>query len=593
MRPLKINPLPISVQEVSRLGWDGVDIVLITGDAYVDHPSFGIAVIGRVLEAAGYRVAILSQPDWHSCEDFRKFGKPRLFFGISSGNLDSMVNKYTALKKVRNDDAYSEGSRPFMRPDRAVIVYAQRAREAYRDVPIILGGVEASLRRLGHYDYWSDSFRRSVILDAKADLLVYGTGERQVLEIAMRLKQGEPVKIIRNIPGTLFSTDEKERINIDDAVELPSYEQLKDPESFNLATKLTYQNSNPYSSKPLIQPHGRRLVVQLPPPVPLEEKELDRIYELPYTRKPHPQYRERIPAFEMIKNSVTIMRGCFGGCSFCSIALHQGRFVESRSEGSVLREIQTIASSKQFGGTISDIGGPTANMYRMGGKNKELCRHCIRTSCLYPSLCSNLNTDHGPLLSLMRKARGIEGIKHVFISSGIRMDLALQCKDYINEVVKWHTSGLLKVAPEHISETVLEAMRKPKRYIFEDFCRLFYRYSEEALKNQYIVPYLIASHPGTDLECAIELALYLKRHGLHPRQIQDFIPTPMSISTAMYYTGVDPFTGKQVYVPRKESEKRLYRALIQHFSEKNRKIIIRALSRLGKRDALKELLKLY
>lgn len=593
MRPLKINPLPTSVQEVSRLGWDGVDIVLVTGDAYVDHPSFGIAVIGRVLEAAGYRVAILSQPDWHSCEDFRRFGKPRLFFGISSGNLDSMVNKYTALKKVRNDDAYSEGSRPFMRPDRAVIVYAQRAREAYRDVPIILGGVEASLRRLGHYDYWIDSFRRSVILDAKADLLVYGMGERQVLEIAMRLKQGEPVKLIRNIPGTLFSTDEKEKINIDDAIEIPSYEQLKEPESFNFATKLIYQNSNPYSSKPLIQPHGRRLVVQLPPPLPLEEKELDRIYELPYTRKPHPQYRERIPAFEMIKNSVTIMRGCFGGCSFCSIVLHQGRFVESRSEESVLREIQTIASSNQFGGNISDTGGPTANMYRMGGKNKEVCRHCIRTSCLYPSLCSNLNTNHGPLLSLMKKAREIEGIRHVFISSGIRMDLALQCKDYINEVVKWHTSGLLKVAPEHISETVLEAMRKPKRNVFEDFCGLFNRYSEEALKNQYIVPYLIASHPGTDLECAIELALYLKKQKLHPRQIQDFIPTPMSISTAMYCTGVDPFTGKQVYVPRRESEKRLYRALIQHFSEKNRRIIIRALSRLGKRDALKELLKLY
>ena len=548
-------------------------------------------MIGRVLEAAGYRVAILSQPDWHTCEDFRRFGKPRLFFGISSGNMDSMVNKYTALKKVRNDDAYSEGGRPFMRPDRAVIVYAQRAREAYPDVPIILGGVEASLRRLGHYDYWSDSLRRSVILDAKSDILVYGMGERQVLEIAMRLKQGEPVKSIRNIPGTLFSPDEKEKIDLYDAIELPAYEQLKNPESFNLATKLIYQNSNPYSSRPLIQPHGRRLVVQLPPPIPHEEKELDRIYELPYTRKPHPQYRERIPAFDMIKNSVTIMRGCFGGCSFCSIALHQGRFVESRSEGSVLGEIETIASSKRFNGTITDIGGPTANMYRMGGKDKELCRHCRRVSCLYPSLCVNLNTDHGPLLSLMRKARDIDGIKHVFVSSGIRMDLALLCKDYINEVARWHTSGLLKVAPEHISEPVLEAMRKPKRDVFEEFSRLFYHYSEEAAKDQYIVPYLIASHPGTDLECAIELALYLKRKGLRPRQIQDFIPTPMSISTAIYCTGVDPFTGKHVYVPRKEGEKRLYRALIQHFSEKNRRIIIRALSRFGKKDILKELLK--
>ncbi len=566
-----------------------MDIVLVTGDAYVDHPSFGIAVIGRVLEAAGYRVAVLSQPDWRSCTDFQQFGRPNLFFGISSGNMDSMVNKYTALRKVRNDDAYSESGEPFKRPDRAVVVYAQRAAEAYPDVPIVLGGVEASLRRFGHYDYWSGRIRRSILLDAKADLLVYGMGERQVLQIARRLKQGEPVQRIRNIPGTVFCTGENERIDLTDAAQLPAFEQLENHACFNRATKLIYQNSNPYCARPIVQRHGRRAVVQLGPPLPLRDEELDKIYELPYTRMPHQSYKGVIPAFEMIKNSVTIMRGCFGGCSFCSIALHQGRFVESRTEESVLREIERIARSDRFDGTISDIGGPTANMYRMCGRNMALCRPCRRVSCLHPSLCPNLNTNHGPLISLMRKARDIEGVKHAFVSSGIRMDLALLSEEYIRDVAVWHTSGHLKVAPEHVSKDVLEAMRKPDGDAFERFCRLFLSCSSTSGKEQYVVPYLIASHPGTTLDCAIELALYLKRHGFRPRQIQDFLPTPMSISAAAYCTGKDPFTGRQLHVPRKESEKRLYRALIQLFRDENRRLIARALPRLGKGDALREL----
>jgi uncharacterized radical SAM protein YgiQ len=577
--------LPCTAEEVRARRWKHVDIVLVTGDAYVDHPSFGTSVIGRVLEKAGFRVAVLSQPRWNSSRDFERFGKPGLFFGISSGNMDSMINRYTALKKTRNDDAYSENGTPFRRPDRAAIVYAQRAREAFRDVPIVLGGIEASLRRFAHYDYWSDRVRRSILLDAKADLLVYGMGESQVAAIAARLAAGEDVHTLRDIRGTLFAPRKQDRFDLQNALHLPSLEEVtRDPDAYNRATRMVYEHANPFSAKTLVQYHGNRPVVQLPPPPPLTEEEMDRIYDLPYTRKPHPSYRGPIPAFEMIKNSVTLMRGCFGGCSFCSIALHQGSFVQQRSEVSVLREVERIASDPDFDGTITDLGGPTANMYGMRGRDFKRCADCKRLSCLFPRACDNLNTDHGCLIDLMRKVKRLKGVNHLFIASGIRMDLANLSERYIREIAFHHTSGHLKVAPEHISPEVLNLMRKPGPRTFETFQRLFSRFSREAGKQQYLVPYLIASHPGTNLERAAELALYLKRHGYRPRQIQDFLPSPMSIATAMYHTGRDPFSGKDVAVPRREHEKKLYRALLHYFKGENRDLIYRSLRRAGMED---------
>jgi len=579
--------LPLTVEEVDAAGWDSVDIVLVTGDAYIDHPAFGIAVIGRVLEAEGYRIAVLSQPDWQSVYDFRRFGRPRLFFGISSGNMDSMVNKYTALRKVRNSDAYSEEGRPSRRPDRAAIVYAQRAREAYSNVPVILGGVEASLRRLAHYDYWSDSVRRSVLLDAKADLLVYGNAEQQIKEITCRLSQGENVRTIRNIRGTLFAIGEQENNAADssNAVEMPSFEKVRDdPDAFNRATRIAYENTNPYASRTLLQRHAKRAVVQTPPPLPLSRKELDRIYELPFSRKPHPQYEKPIPAYEMIKSSVTVMRGCFGGCSFCSIALHQGRFVQSRSSDSVLSELKQLAGSKDFSGTITDLGGPTANMYMMGGKNLRICSRCTRQSCLHPDICANLSTDHRPLLALMSDSSKIRGIRNLFIASGVRMDLALRSSEYIKQLSTHHTGGHLKVAIEHVSDHVLTAMRKPGIGAFEKFKKLFDLYSRKAGKRQYIIPYLIVSHPGTTPESALQLAVYLQKHGLKPREVQDFLPSPMSVATAMYHTGKDPFTGEKLYVARGEKEKRQFRALAQYYKPENRALFRQALRKKPKGD---------
>jgi len=570
--------LPLTAREVKDAGWDSVDIVLVTGDAYIDHPAFGIAVIGRALESEGYRVAILSQPDWRTSHDFKRFGQPNLFFGISSGNMDSMVNKYTALRKVRNDDAYSEGGRAFKRPDRAVIVYAQRAREAYRNVPIILGGVEASLRRLAHYDYWSNSVRRSILLDAKADLLVYGMAERQITEIANRLSKGEKIHDIRNIRGSLFALGEREAENGAQVgtIELPSFEEVRDdPDAFNRATRIVYENTNPYTASSLLQRHAKRAVVQTPVPFPLSQNEIDRIYTFGFSRRPHPSYKKPIPAYEMIKSSVTIMRGCFGGCSFCSIALHQGRFVQSRSPDSVLSELRWLAGSPNFPGTITDLGGPTANMYMMEGKNKKTCRRCTRQSCLYPDICTNLNTDHGPLLALMKAGFNIRGIRNLFVSSGVRMDLALKSKKYIKQLTTRHTCGRLKVAIEHVSDQVLGAMRKPGTGFFEKFSNLFYLYTHKAGKRQYIIPYLIVSHPGTTLESAVQLAVYLKNHGLRPREVQDFLPTPMSIATAMYHTGKDPFTGKKMHVARREREKRLFRALAQYYKPENQAVFRR------------------
>jgi uncharacterized radical SAM protein YgiQ len=582
--------LPLTAGEMGNRGWDYVDVVLITGDAYVDHPSFGTAVIGRVLEKAGFRVAILSQPDWHSKRAFQTFGRPRLFFGISAGNMDSMVNRYTALKKVRNDDAYTEGAAAFKRPNRSVIVYAQRAREAFADAAIVIGGVEASLRRFAHYDYWQDRIRRSILLDSKADLLVYGMGEHQAVTIASRLARGEPIDRIRDIPGTLFALKENETPDMRSVI-IPSFEELsKDHVCLAKATKLIYEHAHPHMGRTLVQYHGKRAVVQLPPPLPLSEKQMDAIYDLPFTRKPHPSYTRPIPAYEVIKNSITIIRGCFGGCSFCSIALHQGKFIQSRSIDSVLSEAKLLAEKDDFDGTITDLGGPTANMYQMQGRDGKRCERCSRHSCIHPGICNNLDTDHGALITLMRKVRDVRGVNHLFIASGIRMDLALIDHGYIAEIAKHHTSGYLKVAPEHVSQPVLRVMRKPSREIFEQFRSLFGAYSKEAGREQYLIPYLMVSHPGTTIDAALELALYLKEHGYRPRQIQDFLPSPMSLATAIYVTGRDPFTDENIPVPRGEGEKRLYRALTQYFKRENREYIRNSLLRLHRGRFVKKLL---
>jgi len=588
---MKKSVLPLTAEELKERGWDYVDVVLITGDAYVDHPSFGTAVIGRTLEKAGFRVAVLSQPDWHSKIAFQTFGRPRLFFGISAGNMDSMVNRYTALRKVRNDDAYSEEGAPFKRPDRSVIVYAQRAREAFSDVAVIIGGVEASLRRFAHFDYWQNRIRRSILLDARADLLVYGMGEYQIIQIANRLAQKVKIDRIRDIRGTLFALREGERAPFEHGLELPSFEEVSENHNrFNRATRLVYEHANPYTGRPLIQYHGKRPVVQLPPPPPLTEREMDRIYNLPFTRKPHPSYTQAIPAYEMIKNSITIMRGCFGGCSFCSIALHQGKFVQSRSAHSVLREAEQLTGDTDFDGTITDLGGPTANMYSMGGVDEKRCKDCSRLSCVYPGICANLDTDHSKLISLMKQVRSVTGVKNLFIASGIRMDLALRDRAYIAEIAQEHTSGHLKVAPEHISKTVLKVMRKPSRRVFEEFRKLFDAYSSQAGKEQYLIPYLIASHPGTTIDSALELALYLRERGYRPRQIQDFLPSPMSLATAIYLTGRDPFTGEEIPVATREAEKRLYRALLHYFKKENREYIRVSLLKLHRGEFVKRLL---
>jgi len=579
-------------EEVRERGWDCVDVVLVTGDAYVDHPSFAMAVIGRVLEAAGFRVAILSQPDWRSCRPWRRFGEPRLFFGVSAGNVDSLINHYTAAKKIRTGDDYTPGGRPGRRPDRATLVYCQRAREAYPGTAVIAGGVEASMRRLTHYDYWSDTVRGSILLDSKADLLVYGMGESAVVEIAKRLASGESIRRLRDIRGTVYAAGASEKPDVPDAVHLPSFEEVRSSkESFLAATRWLHRETNPFNAKPAIQRHGDRAVIQNPPALPLTSLEMDRIYGLPYVRRPHPAYQSAIPAFEMIRDSITLHRGCFGGCNFCSLTLHQGSVIQSRSEESVLREIEKIVSQPGFKGILSDLGGPTANMYAMGCKDSGLQSLCRRQSCLHPVLCRRLRTGHEPLLRLLRKARQLSGVRKVLVASGIRMDLALCCPEYIRELAAHHTGGHLKVAPEHVSSGVLELMRKPEAEVFLRFRECFEAASRQAGKEQYLVPYFISGHPGSDLESMAELALFLKSHGYRPLQVMDFIPAPMEISTAMYYTGKDPMTGRPVYVARGESERRLQRALLQYFKPENRNRVIAALKKAGKPDLTEVLLR--
>jgi uncharacterized radical SAM protein YgiQ len=632
-------PLPMTRPEMLSRGWDEVDIVFVTGDAYIDHPSFAMALLGRLLEAEGFRVAIASQPDWRSCDAWRTFGRPRLCFAISAGNMDSMINHYTANRKVRNDDAYSPGGRIGRRPDRATLAYCQRAREAYKGVPVIAGGVEASLRRLAHYDYWSDKIRRPIILDCKADLVVFGMGERPILEIAKRLKNGATVRDLRDIRGVCYRLGAKEPVpDVDvgwvesaaadathaedrqgdkergrqdreterkadsspsprrlhhsslrsDTIVLPDYDTVaRDPLAFCDMTRISHQETNPYNARRLVQYHGREAVVVNPPALPLSQIEMDRVYGLPYTRKSHPSYGdEKIPAFEVIKDSVQIMRGCFGGCTFCSITAHEGRIIQSRSQESVLAEIRKMTGDPDFKGVISDIGGPTANMYEMRCTRPEVEAVCRRLSCVHPTICKLLGTDHGPLLQLMRSAREEPGVRKVLVASGIRVDLARRDPEYMRELAEHHVGGYLKVAPEHTDRRVLELMKKPGKEEFLEFDRQFKQASQRAGKKQYLIPYYIASHPGSDLNAMIDLAIFLKRNGYKPDQVQDFIPSPFDIAACMYHTGLDPFTKKPVHIAKHLRDRKLQRALLQFFKPENYFEVRKALEMADRQDLI-------
>jgi uncharacterized radical SAM protein YgiQ len=601
----------MTVEEVAARGWDSVDVVFVTGDAYVDHPSFAMALLGRLMESEGYRVAILSQPDWRSCRPWRTFGRPRLAFAVSAGNMDSMLNHYTANRKVRNDDAYSPGGQIGRRPDRATAAYCQRAREAYPGVPVLAGGVEASLRRLAHYDYWSDKVRRSILLDSKADALVFGMGERPLLEILGVLASGgslpahvaRPLRDrdcpsrpdattcqLRAIRGVAYRMGASESPPSESTITLPSYEAVAaDKRAFAEMTRIAHLETNPYNARRLVQYHGREAVVVNPPAFPLSEAEMDRVYGLPYTRRPHPSYGDqRIPAFEVVKDSIQIMRGCFGGCAFCSITAHEGRIIQSRSPQSVLAEIRRLGEDPAFKGVVSDLGGPTANMYRMNCTRPEVRAKCRRPSCVYPGICKLLNVNHGPLVDLMKKAAQEKGIRKVLVASGVRMDLALQSRAYMKQLVEHHVGGHLKVAPEHADPDVLALMRKPTIEGFEAFAERFADLSRKAGKRQYLVPYFIAGHPGCGLDAMIRLAVFLKRAGYRPQQVQDFIPTPFDVATCMYYTGLDPATGRAVEVARTATERRLQRALLQFFKPENYADVRRALEQAGRTDLIGE-----
>ena len=582
------QPLPMNMSEARLRGWDELDIVFVTGDAYVDHPSFAMAILGRVLEANGFRIGIVAQPNWHDCDAWKTFGQPRLFFAISAGNMDSMINHYTANRKVRNDDAYSPGGRVGLRPDRATLAYCQRARQAYRGVPIIAGGVEASLRRLAHYDYWSDTVKRSILLDAKADLVAYGMGESTIVEIARRLQGGESVTDLRNMRGVAYAMGAKESPpNDDGVVTLPSFEEVKaDKHAFAEATRRIHLETNPYNARTLVQWHDRQAVVCTPPPLPESQQSMDFFYDLPYTRKPHPRYEDPIPAYGVVKDSVTIMRGCFGGCTYCSITTHQGRIIQSRSKTSVVREVARLGASKDFKGIVSDIGGPTANMYEMRCKKPEIEAICRRLSCVHPTMCTLLDTDHTSLIQVMRESREQKGIRKVLVASGVRMDLAQKSPEYIRELTAHHVGGHLKVAPEHTDKTTLGVMKRPGGDNFQKFAKRFNKESAAAGKEQYLVPYFISAHPGSDLAAMIDLAIFLKENGYRPDQVQDFIPAPFDIAACMYHTGLDPMTKKPVFIAKHLRDRKLQRALMQFFKPENYFMVRKALMQAGRRDLI-------
>ena len=696
--------LPMTRAEMDKLGWDSCDIILVTGDAYVDHPSFGMAVVGRVLEAQGFRVGIIAQPDWMGAEAFRALGKPNLFWGVTAGNMDSMINRYTADRKIRSDDAYTPGDVGGKRPDRAAIVYSQRCREAFKDVPIILGGIEGSLRRIAHYDYWSDKVRRSIVVDAKCDLLLYGNAERAIVEIAHRLGAKEPVQSITDVRGTAFvrrsdddsrhgwleidsrSVDEPGRVeshinpyqttseqaagqgstcakedsvNVEDnsknianssittgtsgtfeskldagstiqplkfmpnpalygkgsvkvpprdrsVIRLPSYGQVRsDPVLYAHANRVLHLETNPGNARALVQSHGEGVTARdvwiTPPPIPLTTAEMDFVFDLPYARSPHPAYADengshdgatKIPAWEMIRFSVNIMRGCFGGCTFCSITEHEGRIIQSRSEDSVIKEIEDIRDKvKGFTGTISDLGGPTANMYRLGCKSPEIEAACRKPSCVYPGICSNLTTDHGPLIHMYRRGRALKGIKKILIGSGLRYDLAVKSPEYVKELVTHHVGGYLKIAPEHTEQGPLTKMMKPGIGSYDKFKTLFEKYSAEAGKKQFLIPYFIAAHPGTSDEDMMNLAVWLKKNGFRADQVQTFYPSPMATATAMYHTNRNPLRkitrdSETVDIVRGDKRRRLHKAFLRYHDANNWPLLREALKTMGRADLI-------
>jgi len=654
--------LPTSRAEMAALGWAQCDVIIVTGDAYVDHPSFGMAIIGRVLEAQGFKVWIIAQPDWHGVQDFQVLGEPRLFFGVTGGNMDSMVNRYTSERRVRSDDAYTAGGAGGKRPDRCVIVYSQRIRESYKNTPIVIGGIEASLRRIAHFDYWSEQVRRSVLVDAKADLLVYGNAERQIGEIARRLDQGSSIGDITDLRGTAYlrrgmpagwveidstdldvpgplapridpyadETQRKEALatappgtappgaarpgaatlasekvvkfyrKVPNAqrersvIRMPSFEQVnQDAVLYAHASRILHMESNPGNARALVQRHGTQELWLNPPPIPLATADMDAVYELPYARRPHPAYgAAKIPAYEMIRFSVAIQRGCFGGCTFCSITEHEGRIIQSRSEDSVIREIETIRDrAPGFTGVISDLGGPTANMYRLHCKSTAIESACRRPSCVFPAVCPNLNTDHAPLINLYRRARALKGIKKVLIASGVRYDLAIESPEYVKELATHHTGGYLKIAPEAIGDGPLSKMMKPGVGAYYKFKELFDKYSREAGKEQYLIPYFIAAHPGTRDVDMLELALWLKKNGFRADQVQAFLPSPMATATAMYHSGKNPLrrvsrASEEVLIPKGIKVRRLHKAFLRYHDPANWPILREALKRMGRAELI-------
>lgn len=583
------NFLPLNKNDALRRGWDEVDFVYVIGDAYVDHPSFGPAIISRVLEHNGFTVGMISQPDWHSTDDFMIYGKPRLGFFVSSGNIDSMVAHYTAAKKRRSNDAYTPGGKAGARPDRATIVYCNRIREAYGDIPIIIGGLEASLRRFAHYDYWDDKIRRSIIFDSQADLISYGMGEKQTVEIAERLRNGENIKDMRDIRGTCYVCDVTETPLT--GAECPSYENVvASKKEYAISCRIQQDEQDHIRGKLIKQRHGNKMLVQNPPMSPLTTAELDEIYSLPYTRNYHPSYEEfgGVPGIEEVKFSITHNRGCFGGCNFCSIALHQGRYVTSRSKKSVLKEAELLTKLPDFKGYIHDVGGPTANFRTTSCEKQKTAGLCKGKKCLAPKVCPALVSDHSEYLDILRNMRKIPGIKKVFIRSGIRYDYMLKDENesFFKELIRYHVSGQLKVAPEHCSAIVLEKMGKPYIEDYVRFSKRYFELSKSAGKEQYLVPYLMSSHPGSGLNEAIELAVFLKKRGIRPEQVQDFYPTPGTISTCMFYTGLDPYTMKEVYVAKTPKEKAMQRALLQYYNPANKDIILEALKICGRYDLI-------
>lgn len=602
--------LPITKEEILKRGWIDLDVIFVTGDAYIDHPAFGVPLLARWLESHGFRVGIIPQPDWRSKEPFMALGRPRLFFAVSAGAMDSMVAHYTPARKLRRDDAYTPGNRHGARPNRATIVYTTRLKEAYKDVPVVIGGIEASLRRFAHYDFWEDKVRRAILFDAKADLLVYGMGERPLLELAMRLRKGERFGEIIDICGTAY-IGRNEPVNVGAAppprlpdwdvsiaprrrsyVEIPTFEEVcYEKTKYAAAFRMIAGEQNPFSVKPVIQRHGDRWLICNPPALPLTGPELDAVYALPFAKAPHPSYKETIPAYEQIKTSITSHRGCFGGCAFCAITHHQGKVIQSRSERSILAEVERLAEQRWFRGSVSDVGGPTANMYGAGCGNTQAQEACMRASCLYPLPCRCLAVDDRRAAELLKRVRKVQGVKNVAVSSGVRYDLLERQPAYLRELLSHHVGGLLKVAPEHLVDRVTAIMRKPGRNAFDRFLALFRDQSARLGKKQYLVPYLMSGHPGCTLDDMVELALALKGSGLRVEQVQDFTPTPGTLATCMYHTGVDPFSGQAVYVPRSDREKILQKALLLSHLPEERKNVMAALKGCGREAAAAELYK--